>query len=56
MCCKGEKMKALKKKAVSAIVALAKNGVKNDINSTTSGWMYQPKLPKEADRFKKTEK
>lgn len=56
MCCKGEKMKDLKKKAVNVMVALAKNGVKNDINSTTSGWMYQPKLPKEAYKLKKTEK
>ncbi len=46
-------MKNLKKKILRQTFSLAKNMVKNDINSTGSMWMYQPKLPKDADKFKK---
>lgn len=38
-------MKNLKKAVVNATLKLAKKGVKNDINSTGSCWMYQPKIP-----------
>lgn len=46
-------MKNLKQKVVNAVISTAKNGVKNDVNSTGCGWIYQPKLPKAADQFKK---
>lgn len=49
-------MKKLNKKAVKAIVTIAKKGVKDDINSTGSPWMFQPKLPKNAEQFKKSSK
>lgn len=49
-------MKNLRKKIVKTIVVLAKKGVKDDINSTGSPWAYQPKIPKEAMKFKKTNK
>lgn len=38
-------MKNLKKAVVTATLKLAKKGVKNDLNSTGSCWMYQPKMP-----------
>lgn len=46
-------MKKVKNKIVKAIVALAKKGVKDDINSTGSPWAYQPKIPKGAEKYKK---
>lgn len=49
-------MNVLIKKVVKAVVALAKIGVKDDINSTGSPWGFQPKLPKNADKFKKSVK
>lgn len=49
-------MKRLNKKAMKAIVTIAKKGVKDDINSTGSPWMFQPKLPKNAEQFKKSSK
>ncbi len=49
-------MKVFGKKTVKAIVAMAKKGVKDDINSTGSPWIYQPKLPKNAQQFKKNSK
>ncbi len=49
-------MKALNKKVVKAVVALAKKGVKDDINSAGSPWTFQPKMPKNADKFKKSVK
>lgn len=49
-------MKDLRKKAVTKVVALAKKGVKDDINSTGSPWIFQPKMPQEADKFKKSSK
>ncbi len=45
-------MKDLKKKVVNVSIKIAKKGVKDDINSTGSAWMYQPKMPKLADTFK----
>ena len=49
-------MKGFSEKAVKAIVAVAKKGVKDDINSTGSPWVFQPKLPKNAEQFKKSAK
>ncbi len=49
-------MKGFSEKAVKAIVAVAKKGVKDDINSTGSPWVFQPKLPKNAQQFKKSAK
>ncbi len=49
-------MKRLNKKAMKAIVTIAKKGVKDDINSTGSPWMFQPKFPKNAEQFKKLSK
>ena len=46
-------MKVIRKKLVNTIVGLAKKGAKDDINSTSSPWMYQPQLPKSADKFRK---
>ena len=48
-----EKMKNMKKKVANAVIGLAKHGVKNDINSTGSGWNYQPRIPAAADKYKK---
>lgn len=46
-------MKNMKKKVADAVIGLAKHGVKNDINSTGSGWNYQPRIPAAADKYKK---
>lgn len=51
---KVKEMKVYNKKVVKAVVALSKKGVKDDINSTGSPWAFQPKMPKGADKFKKT--
>lgn len=51
--CIGEEMKNLKKKMASVVVKIAEASVKNDINSTGSSWMYQPKIPKSAFDLKK---
>ena len=42
----------LKKKLSNVIVSIAKRGVRDDINSTGSPWMYQPKLPENAEKLK----
>lgn len=52
--CIGEEMKNLKKKMASVVVKVAEASVKNDINSTGSSWMYQPKIPKSAFDLKKS--
>lgn len=49
-------MKRINKNIVNAIVSIAKKGVKDDINSTGSPWMFQPKIPTNANDLKKAKK
>ena len=42
----------LKKKLSKIIVLMAEMGVRDDINSTGSPWVYQPKIPEKAELFK----
>ncbi|MCI7334475.1 MAG: cyclic lactone autoinducer peptide [Oscillospiraceae bacterium] len=49
-------MKKVKKMMASVLVNVAKNNVKNDINSTGSDWIYQPKMPQGCEKFKKASK
>lgn len=49
-------MKKLNKTIVNAIVSIARKGIKDDINSTGSPWVFQPKIPKEAFKFKNSKK
>ena len=51
-----EKMKKVKKMMASVIVNVAKSNVKNDINSTGSDWIYQPKMPHGCEKYKKSSK
>jgi hypothetical protein len=51
-----ENMKKSRKIIVNAIVSMAKKGVREDVNSTGSPWMFQPKLPVAAEKLKKTKK
>lgn len=53
---KVRKMKKVKKMMASVLVNVAKNNVKNDINSTGSDWIYQPKMPQGCEKFKKASK
>ena len=50
------KMKKYKVALIKAITSIAKNGLKNDINSTGSPWMFQPKIPSESKSFKNRKK
>lgn len=44
--CKGKfKMKKMKEKAAKALIAIAKKGLKNDLESTGSSWTFQPVIP-----------
>lgn len=45
-------MEKLSKKLAKPIIALVKKGVRDDINSTGSPWLYQPRIPKEIDKSK----
>ena len=38
-------MKKMKEKAAKALIAIAKKGLKNDLESTGSSWSYQPIIP-----------
>lgn len=49
-------MKKLNQNIVNAIVSIAKKGVKDDINSTGSPWMFQPKIPTKANNLKNVKK
>ena len=49
-------MKKYKGALIKAITSIAKNGLKNDINSTGSPWMFQPKIPSESKSFKNRKK
>lgn len=49
-------MKKSRKSIVNVIVLMAKKGIKEDVNSTGSPWMFQPKLPVAAEKLKKTKK
>ena len=38
-------MKKMKEKAAKALIAIAKKGLKNDLESTGSSWTFQPVIP-----------
>ena len=38
-------MEKMKEKAAKALIAIAKKGLKNDLESTGSSWSYQPVIP-----------
>lgn len=39
------KMRKMKEKAVKVLIAIAKKGLKNDLESTGSSWTFQPVIP-----------
>jgi cyclic lactone autoinducer peptide len=45
-------MKATEK-LTKLLVSVSKKAAKNNINSTSSPWTYQPKMPKNAEELKK---
>lgn len=49
-------MKKLNKNIVNVIVTIAKKGVKDDMNSTGSTWMFQPKIPQKVNDLKNKKK
>lgn len=49
-------MKKLDKNIVNVIVSIAKKGAKDDINATGSTWMFQPKIPQNANDIKNKKK
>lgn len=46
-------MKKMSKKLLNTVIVLAKKSVKDDINSTSSPWTYQPQIPHSAEMYKK---
>ena len=41
------------RKISSLLIKASKQSAKNDINSTSSPWAFQPKLPENAAKYKK---
>ncbi len=41
------------RKSVKLLVNVSKKAAKNELNSTSSPWLFQPKLPKNAMELKK---
>ena len=46
-------MKALKNEIAKVLIKVANKGLKNDLESTGSGWAFQPKIPVKKDQIKK---
>lgn len=49
-------MKKISQKVAKSVISIAKRNTKDDINSTGSPWLFQPKIPQSADKYKKTSK
>ena len=47
-------MEKIKKVLAELVLKMVQHDVKNDVNSSASGWMFQPKVPESAYRFKKS--
>ena len=39
------------KKMSALLIKIAKKAAKNDLNSTSSPWYFQPKLPRNAKKY-----
>lgn len=49
-------MEKINKKIANMVVFAARKSVKDDINSTGSTWLFQPKIPANAKKLKEMKK
>ena len=45
--------KKIKEKIIKGFISCAEKSLKNNANSTTSGWGFQPEVPDKIKNFKK---